>query len=171
MELEEQLRVVTFQRRKAENAMVDVLISLEKNGFSYFSEEIHSGSDDNGINTESRISDNSGREFCTSPGRSLLQKSFKCCRNHNGKIHGDRGRRRRTSSTSNGGSTPKALGKSICQTEQGENRSALECQLFFLLEMMRKLMYPFVSLACMQIFIPFCKGICPTIDGSHIKHL
>ena len=133
VELEEQLRVVTFQRRKAENAMVDVLISLEKNGFSYFSEEIHSGSDDNGINTESRISDNSGREFCTSPGRSLLQKSFKCCRNHNGKIHGDRGRRRRTSSTSNGGSTPKTLGKSICQTEQGENRSALECQLFFLL--------------------------------------
>lgn len=123
VELEEQLRVVTFQRRKAENAMVDVLISLEKNGFSYFSEEIHSGSDDNGINTESRISDNSGREFCTSPGRSLLQKSFKCCRNHNGKIHGDRGRRRRTSSTSNGGSTPKALGKSICQTEQGENRT------------------------------------------------
>lgn len=123
VELEEQLRVVTFQRRKAENAMVDVLISLEKNGFSYFSEEIHSGSDDNGINTESRISDNSGREFCTSPGRSLLQKSFKCCRNHNGKIHGDRGRRRRTSSTSNGGSTPKTLGKSICQTEQGENRT------------------------------------------------
>lgn len=123
VELEEQLRVVTFQRRKAENAMVDVLISLQKNGFSYFSEEIHSGSDDNGINTESRISDNSGREFCTSPGRSLLQKSFKCCRNHNGKIHGDRGRRRRTSSTSNGGSTPKTLGKSICQTEQGENRT------------------------------------------------
>lgn len=123
VELEEQLRVVTFQRRKAENAMVDVLISLEKNGFSYFSEEIHSGSDDNGINIESRISDNSGREFCTSPGRSLLQKSFKCCRNHNGKIHGDRGRRRRTSSTSNGGSTPKTLGKSICQTEQGENRT------------------------------------------------
>lgn len=123
VELEEQLRVVTFQRRKAENAMVDVLISLQKNGFSYFSEEIHSGSDDNGINTESKISDNSGREFCTSPGRSLLQKSFKCCRNHNGKIHGDRGRRRRTSSTSNGGSTPKTLGKSICQTEQGENRT------------------------------------------------
>lgn len=123
VELEEQLRVVTFQRRKAENAMVDVLISLEKNGFSYFSEEIHSGSDDNGINTESKISDNSGREFCTSPGRSLWQKSFKCCRNHNGKIHGDRGRRRRTSSTSNGGSTPKTLGKSICQTEQGENRT------------------------------------------------
>ncbi|KAJ9699431.1 hypothetical protein PVL29_008158 [Vitis rotundifolia] len=123
VELEEQLRVVTFQRRKAENAMVDVLISLEKNGFSYFSEAIHSGSDDDGINTESKISDNSGREFCTSPGRSLLQKSCKCCLNHNGKIHGDRGRRRRTSSASNGGSTPKTLGKSICQTEQGENRT------------------------------------------------
>ena len=127
MELEEQLRAVTLQRKKAENAMAEVLISLEKNGFSYFSEAIRSGSDNNGIDTESKISNNSGREFCTSPSRSLTQKEGNCL-NHSGKTHGDRCRRR-TSSPSSGGSTPKALGKSIGQTEHGENRLAFKCQL------------------------------------------
>lgn len=133
LELEEQLSVATIQRKKAENTMTEVLISLKKNGFSYFSEAIHSGSDDNSINTESKISNNSGQEFCTSPGRSVLHRSCKCCLNNNGKTPGDCGnrrRRRRTSSTSSC-ETSKALGKSICRSELGEKRSDLECRLFF----------------------------------------
>lgn len=150
VELEEQLRVDTFQRKKAENAMTEVLISLEKNGFTYFSEAIHSGSDNNGLDAESKMSINSGREFCTTLDRNLYQKSCKSCLNQNGKTHDGRGRRRTSSTSSGGSTTPDALGKSICQTE-GENRFALECHLFLLFYRNDEEtnMSQFMSLVCM----------------------
>jgi len=45
VELEEQLRTVTLQRKMAEKATVDVLAILEDQGISDLSEELDSGSD------------------------------------------------------------------------------------------------------------------------------
>ncbi|KAK7343912.1 hypothetical protein VNO77_13030 [Canavalia gladiata] len=58
MELEEQLRAVTLQRKMAEKATVDVLAILENQGISDVSEEFDSGSDlenpcDSGVSNES----------------------------------------------------------------------------------------------------------------------
>ncbi|MCI48284.1 hypothetical protein A2U01_0069527, partial [Trifolium medium] len=58
VELEEQLRTVTLQRKMAEKATADVLAILEDRGISDLSEELDSGSDldipcESGVSNES----------------------------------------------------------------------------------------------------------------------
>ena len=61
MELEEQLKVVTLQRKMAEKATVDVLAILESQGISDMSEEFDFGSDEE-IPCESGIGDDSAKD-------------------------------------------------------------------------------------------------------------
>ncbi|XP_061352183.1 uncharacterized protein LOC133297128 isoform X2 [Gastrolobium bilobum] len=61
MELEEQLRMVTLQRKMAEKATADVLAILENQGISDVSEEFDSGSDLE-IHCESGVSNESAKE-------------------------------------------------------------------------------------------------------------
>lgn len=97
VELEDQLKIVSLQRKKAEKATADVLAILEDRGLSDFSEEIDSSSDQEINNFESKLendfqeeespvglkiernhrNDLSGFEIETSslPGRSLSWKS------------------------------------------------------------------------------------------------
>lgn len=68
MELEEQLRTVTLQRKMAEKATADVLAILEDQGISDASEESESGSDID-VPCESGVSNDSSKEgdIYTSP--------------------------------------------------------------------------------------------------------
>jgi hypothetical protein len=61
VELEEQLRTVTLQRKMAEKATADVLAILEDRGISDLSEELDSGSDLD-IPCESGVSNESSKE-------------------------------------------------------------------------------------------------------------
>ncbi|CAK7325305.1 unnamed protein product [Dovyalis caffra] len=133
-ELEEQLRIVSLQRMKAEKATVDVLAILESNGISDDSETYDSNSDqDNKTSKEEQGSVNakvrkyemehsgSDHDFSPAQGRSLSWK---------GRKHGSRSLekykdpslRRRSSFASTSSSPKHRHGKSCRQIRSKESR-------------------------------------------------
>jgi hypothetical protein len=136
VDLEEQLKIVSLQRKKAEKATTDLLAILESNGISDVSgEEYDSRSDQEGSISDSRFDKNSGEEDEASPnekvrsslnGRSL---SWKCGKNSSlstdKKIYS---RRRRSSSSlvSTGSSSAQNTAKSCRQIRRRETRSAMD---------------------------------------------
>ncbi|XP_010242640.1 PREDICTED: uncharacterized protein LOC104586934 [Nelumbo nucifera] len=148
MELEEQLKVVTLQRKKAEKATEEVLTILEDNGISDLSEELDSSSDQEGLFYETK-EDNSMKEEENSvtsklrkepeelpglgfqgtslPGKCLSWKSCSGGHKHLQKKYMEQARRRRSSLISRTGSSPRQrLGKSCRQIKQRETRSAAD---------------------------------------------
>ncbi|KAK6933508.1 hypothetical protein RJ641_036402 [Dillenia turbinata] len=145
LELEEQLRIVTLQRKKAEKATADVLAILENHGLSDFSETFDSSSDQEGMTVrESKVGDKatkdgenckelkagrnevedfSGSEHDSSslPGRSLSWRSNGSAYSHERKYTGSSARRH--GSFSSIGSSPKhRTGKSCRQIKHRETR-------------------------------------------------
>ncbi|XP_022742133.1 uncharacterized protein LOC111293606 isoform X2 [Durio zibethinus] len=143
-ELEEQLKIVSVQRRKAEKATADVLAILENNGVSDISEELDSSSDQ-GAPFESNMDDGSTKEqessvsskvrrkeseelsgsdldFSPVSGRSLSWKGRKSA-SHSPEKYKDSLVRRRNSFASMGFSSPKhRQGKSCRQIRRRESR-------------------------------------------------
>ncbi|KAE9617533.1 hypothetical protein Lalb_Chr03g0036371 [Lupinus albus] len=133
MALEEQLRVVTLQRKMAEKATVEVLSILESQGLSDASEEIDFSSDletpcDSGLSNDSASAkggDRSNVDSSPAPSRSLSWK---------GRLHSSRSlekyktsNTRRRSSFSLISSSPKhRLGKSCRRLNHRETRSVGE---------------------------------------------
>lgn len=150
VELEEQLRIMIIQRKKAEKAATEVLTILENQGEGYFAEVIDSSSDQDDVDGETKRSDVkedetsnasrveksevedglSGSEPETSPsqGRSLSWKGRSSSPDsHEKQI---RQRQRRSSFTSATESSGKhQLGKSCRKIRQSEMRSAAEDEL------------------------------------------
>ncbi|XP_043724384.1 uncharacterized protein LOC122671286 [Telopea speciosissima] len=150
VELEEQLKAVTLQRKKAEKATAEILAVLEKHGFSDFSETFDSNSDQEGILCESKegtespnklessmiskarmnkLEELSGLEQRGSPesGRSL---SWKSCPDSPTSLKSEymgQARRKRSSFISSGGSSSRRnLGKSCRQLKRKETRSGAD---------------------------------------------
>ncbi|XP_057476572.1 uncharacterized protein LOC130764373 isoform X2 [Actinidia eriantha] len=150
VELEEQLKSVSLQRKKAEKAIADVLTVLENHGISEFSDEFDSNSDQDVIHFESKMGDNSpeddessvgskmrgnhtdefsGSELESSPlpGRSLSLKSGKNSLRSREKKYMDSPTRRRSTSASTTSASPRHhIGKSCRQIRRRETRSAVE---------------------------------------------
>ncbi|GFZ14629.1 hypothetical protein Acr_24g0008190 [Actinidia rufa] len=150
VELEEQLKSVSLQRKKAEKAIADVLTVLENHGISEFSEEFDSSSDQDVIHSESKMGDNSPEEDESSvgskmrsnhtdefsgselessplPGRSLSWKSGKNSSRSREKKYMDSPTRRRSTSASTTSASPRHhIGKSSRQIRRRETRSAVE---------------------------------------------
>ncbi|KAK6929091.1 hypothetical protein RJ641_005296 [Dillenia turbinata] len=149
LELEEQLRIVSLQRKKAEKATADVLAILENHGLSDFSEEFDSSSDQEGMTEcESKFGDKatkygenckelkagrnevedfscSERDSSSLPGRSLSWRSNGSARSRERKYTESSACRR--SSFSPVGSSPKhQTGKSCRQIKRREIRLANE---------------------------------------------
>lgn len=154
MELEEQLKIVSLQRKKAEKATADVLAILENNGISDVSDEYDSRSDQEGSLCESKLDNNSveeesspnekvgrndselfsGSELESSrlTGRSLSWKSGKnSSHSLEKKRYTGSSRRRRSSFASTGSSSSQRAGKSCRQIRRRETRSV--SLLFFFL--------------------------------------
>ncbi|GAB2276857.1 hypothetical protein Dimus_011569 [Dionaea muscipula] len=72
-ELEEQLAIVSLQRKRAEKATLDVLAVLENHGVSDISEALYSGSDDDGEGSNSE-SNNTGKSKLRMEGESEGQE-------------------------------------------------------------------------------------------------
>ncbi|KAK0591533.1 hypothetical protein LWI29_003441 [Acer saccharum] len=147
-ELEEQLKIVSLQRKKAEKATADVLAILENNGISDISETFDSSSDQEETPCESKSDNNSTKEdenssnlkfrrnesgelsgsdhdFSPVPQRSLSWKGRKGTK-HSPEKYKD-SYRRRGSSFSSASSSPKhRLGKSCRQIKRKESRSMVE---------------------------------------------
>ncbi|OVA05955.1 hypothetical protein BVC80_1707g60 [Macleaya cordata] len=139
-ELEEQLKLVTFQRKKAEKAAAEVLAILESNEVSDFSDANDSSSDQEGIVCESKEGNNSikednsfstlglsgwDREGSPSTHRSLSWKSCTGSDCLEKKKRINQARRRSRSVSIGGSSTKQLLGKSCRQIKRRETRSAL----------------------------------------------
>ncbi|KAK1572371.1 hypothetical protein Q3G72_031728 [Acer saccharum] len=146
--LEEQLKIVSLQRKKAEKATADVLAILENNGISDISETFDSSSDQEETPCESKWDNNSTKEdenssnlkfrrnesgelsgsdhdFSPVPQRSLSWKGRKGTK-HSPEKYKD-SYRRRGSSFSSASSSPKhRLGKSCRQIKRKESRSMVE---------------------------------------------
>lgn len=146
MELEDQLKMVSLQRRRAEKATADVLAILESNGVSDASEDFDSNSEGETTISDSKVSSHTSKkkgassdfevrrrdidtysssEVDSSPstGRSLSWKSGKDSSNYlERKKFMDPGRRRSSSFTSNS-SLPKRVGKSCRRIRRKETRS------------------------------------------------
>ncbi|XVE75545.1 hypothetical protein DITRI_Ditri12bG0102300 [Diplodiscus trichospermus] len=143
-ELEEQLKIVSVQRRRAEKATADVLAILENNGISDISEELDSSSDrgepfesnmDNGSTKEEESSvsskvrrkeseDFSGSDLDVVSSRSLSWKGRKSASPEKYK---DSLVRRRNSFASMGFSSPKhRQGRSCRQIRRRESRLVAE---------------------------------------------
>eukprot|EP00262_Sarcandra_glabra_P013375 TRINITY_DN3691_c0_g3_i1.p1 TRINITY_DN3691_c0_g3~~TRINITY_DN3691_c0_g3_i1.p1 ORF type:complete len:661 (+),score=143.90 TRINITY_DN3691_c0_g3_i1:247-2229(+) len=152
MELEEQLKIASIQRKKAEKATAEVLAILENNGISDFSEPFDSSSDHDEVLSESKEGNNlikeeetlmtskarsemedglSGSEIeaspspSPSPSRSLSWKSSSNNLNtHEKKKSFDQGRRRQSSFVPAVGlSSKQQLGKSCRKIKRREMRS------------------------------------------------
>ncbi|CAK9174828.1 unnamed protein product [Ilex paraguariensis] len=146
VELEEQLKIVSLQRKKAEKATADVLAILENNGISDDSQAFDSSSDqeadlseskvgndsvkeENSVNVKERSNDMeafSGSEVESSPSshRSLSWKSGKdSLHSLEKKKQVDFTGRRRSSFASAGSSPPKRAGKSCRQIRRRETRN------------------------------------------------
>lgn len=143
-ELEEQLEIVSLQRRRAEKATADVLAILESNGVSDISEEFSSSSDqenpyrskmDNNSakEGESSVDSNLGRREeplgsdLDSPvnGRSLSWKGRKGASSSPEKRYKDSLARRRSGfSSANSSSSKHRQGKSCRQIRRRESRSS-----------------------------------------------
>ncbi|KAG4150655.1 hypothetical protein ERO13_D04G017400v2 [Gossypium hirsutum] len=146
-ELEEHLRIVSVQRRRAEKATADVLAILENNGVSDVSEELDSSSDQDtpfesnmdNVSTkeeESSVSSKARRkeseelsgsdDFSSVSGRSLSWKGRKGA-SHSPEKYKDSLARRRNSFTSMAFSSPKQRqGKSCRQIRRRESRLVAE---------------------------------------------
>ncbi|EEF28720.1 hypothetical protein RCOM_0152200 [Ricinus communis] len=141
-ELEEQLRIVSLQRMKAEKATADILAILEGNGISDISETFDSCSDrdtpceskvgnrsskeENSINSKVRNNDSeelsgSDFDFSSVPGRSLSWKGRKNSPRSLEKSK-DSSMRRRSSFSSVGSSPKQRPGKSCRQIRRKESR-------------------------------------------------
>ncbi|XP_009766592.1 uncharacterized protein [Nicotiana sylvestris] len=154
LELEEQLKIVSLQRKKAEKATAAVLSILENNGRSDASEEFDSGSDQEAIFSDSKCAESadnrderkptssnvkekendadtfSSSEIVSSPstGRSL---SWKSGNNHSlqsfdRKKYSDSAWRRSSSFASTGSSSPRRSGKSCRRIRRSNTRSATD---------------------------------------------
>ncbi|XP_019238016.1 PREDICTED: uncharacterized protein LOC109218139 isoform X2 [Nicotiana attenuata] len=154
LELEEQLKIVSLQRKKAEKATAAVLSILENNGRSDASEEFDSGSDQEAIFSDSKCAESadnrdgrkptssnvkekendadtfSSSEIVSSPstGRSL---SWKSGNNHSlqffdRKKYSDSSWRRSSSFASTGSSSPRHSGKSCRRIRRSNTRSATD---------------------------------------------
>lgn len=150
LELEEQLKIVSLQRKKAEKATAAVLSILENNGRSDASEEFDSGSDQEAIFADSKCAESadnrderkptssnvkekendadtfSSSEIVSSPstGRSL---SWKSGNNHSlqsfdRKKYSDSAWRRSSSFASTGSSSPRRSGKSCRRIRRSNTR-------------------------------------------------
>ncbi|KAE8709204.1 Detected protein of unknown function [Hibiscus syriacus] len=137
-ELEEQLRIVSVQRRRAEKATADVLSILENNGVSDVSEELDSSSDkempfkeeESSVSLKVRrkeSEEHSGSDdFSSVSGRSLSWKGRKSA-SHSPEKYKDSLVRRQNSFSSMGFSSPKhRQGKSCRQIRRRESRLAAE---------------------------------------------
>ncbi|EXC25400.1 hypothetical protein L484_016782 [Morus notabilis] len=144
-ELEEQLRIVSLQRKMAEKATVDVLSILENHGISDASETYDSGSDqethqvaNNYANGEERsvvskrrsvLEELSGSDLDSSPinGRSLSWKGRSDSSRSREKYKDSSVRRQNALSSSFGSSSPKHyVGKSCRQIRCRETRTVVE---------------------------------------------
>lgn len=149
IELEDQLKMVSLQRRRAEKATADVLAILESNGISDASDDFDSNSEGETTISDSKVSSHTSKkkgastdfevrrrdidtysssEIDSSPstGRSLSWKSGKDSSNYlERKKFMDPGRRRSSSFTSNS-SLPKRVGKSCRRIRRKETRSLAE---------------------------------------------
>ncbi|KAL6977170.1 hypothetical protein U1Q18_025964 [Sarracenia purpurea var. burkii] len=148
VELEQQLKIVSLQRKKAEKATENVLSILENHGINEFSEEFDSSSDQEVTYLESKLSNGfpkeeessvgsktrrnhmdefSGSELESSlPGRSLSWKSCKDSPHSYEKKHVNSSTRSRTTfASTTSASLKRRVGKS-CRRIRGETRSAGE---------------------------------------------
>ncbi|XP_055811410.1 uncharacterized protein LOC129881091 [Solanum dulcamara] len=149
LELEDQLKIVSLQRKKAEKATAAVLSILEKQGISDASEEFDSGSDQEAIFSNSKGAENrnernpnpsnvkerendadiSSSEIVSSPstGRSLSWKSGKhYLPSFDRKKYTDSAWRRSSSFASAGTSSPKWAGKSCRRIRRSNTKSATD---------------------------------------------
>lgn len=147
MELEEQLKIVSIQRKKAEKAAAEVLAILESQGISDFSETLDSCSDQDGVLCESKESNNSTKDderSTTSKLRSEVEDGLSGSELEASSINGKtlswkgncnyapnsferrnfpQARRRHSNFTSTGSSSKHRLGKS-CRQIRRERRAA-----------------------------------------------
>ncbi|KAM7526817.1 hypothetical protein LguiA_016719 [Lonicera macranthoides] len=145
VELEEQLKIVSLRRKKAEKATADLLAILKNNGISDVSDEYDSRSDQEGSLCESKLDNNSveenspnekvgrndselfsGSELESSrlTGRSLSWKNGKnSSHSLEKKRYTGSSRRRRSSFASTGSSSSQRAGKSCRQIRRRETRS------------------------------------------------
>ncbi|MCD7457118.1 hypothetical protein HAX54_034251 [Datura stramonium] len=147
-ELEEQLKIVYLQRKKAEKATAAVLSILENHAIDDVSEEFSSGSDQETILSDSKDAENkteggeisssakekeddadtiSSSEIAYSPStaRSLSWKSGKGSLNSlDRRKYADSNRRRSSNFSSTGISSPKRAGKSCRRIRRRDTRSA-----------------------------------------------
>ncbi|KAI8563487.1 hypothetical protein RHMOL_Rhmol03G0114500 [Rhododendron molle] len=150
LELEEELKIVSLQRKKAEKAAADVLAILENNGISEFSDEFDSTSEQDVIHCESkaghspeeedssvdsRMQRNHTDELSSSelessplPGRRLSWKGCKDCSHSREKKYMDSPIRRRNSSVSTTSASPRCrVGKSCRQIRRRETSNEFSC--------------------------------------------
>ncbi|KAF8395353.1 hypothetical protein HHK36_019299 [Tetracentron sinense] len=148
LELEEQLKIVTLQRKKAEKAAAEVLAILENHGISDHSEAFDSSSEQEGVLRESKEGNNSTKEDGSSvtsisrrndaeefsglelecsplPGRSLSWKSCQDSPYSLEKKYIDQARRRCSSSFA---STIESSPKRLAVDEAGEKSVMLNGQ-------------------------------------------
>ncbi|XP_060212516.1 uncharacterized protein LOC132640099 [Lycium barbarum] len=140
LELEEQLKIVSLQRKKAEKATAAVLSILENQGISDASQEFNSGSDQEAESADNRNERNptssnlkekendadiSSSDIVSSPstGRSLSWKSGK---SFDRKKYTDSVWRRSSSFRSPGTNSPKQAGKSCRRVRRSNTKSATD---------------------------------------------
>lgn len=150
MELEEELKIVSLQKKKAEKATADVLAILESHGVSDLSETLDSISDQEEVPCESKVSNScvkeeevfvssrlrengaeefSGSELESSPvtGRNLSWNSSKDSQHSRDRKYMDTSMRRRSDYVSPSYSSPKHRpGRSCRRIKRKEKRSVVE---------------------------------------------
>ncbi|KAK6775289.1 hypothetical protein RDI58_026290 [Solanum bulbocastanum] len=145
-ELEEQLKVVSLQRKKAEKATAAVLSILEDHAIDDVSEEFSSGSDKETILSDQKDAENKtggdisssekekeddvdtlsslGTVSSSSTARSLSWKSGKSSHSLDRRKYTDSNRRRYSNFSSTGISSPKWVGNSCRRIRRRDTRSA-----------------------------------------------
>ncbi|KAH0775776.1 hypothetical protein KY290_007187 [Solanum tuberosum] len=145
-ELEEQLKVVSLQRKKAEKATAAVLSILENHSIDDVSEEFSSGSDKETILSDQKDAENktggdisssvkekeddvdtlssSGTVSSSSTARSLSWKSGKSSHSLDRRKYTDSNRRRYSNFSSTDISSPKRVGNSCRRIRRRDTRSA-----------------------------------------------
>ncbi|KAL3353300.1 hypothetical protein AABB24_018167 [Solanum stoloniferum] len=146
LELKEQLKVVSLQRKKAEKATAAVLSILENHSIDDVSEEFSSGSDKETILSHQKDAENKtggdisssvkekedgvdtlsslGTVSSSSTARSLSWKSGKSSHSLDRRKYTDSNRRRYSNFSSTGISSPKRVGNSCRRIRRRDTRSA-----------------------------------------------
>ncbi|ESQ45275.1 hypothetical protein EUTSA_v10010215mg [Eutrema salsugineum] len=114
-ELEEQLKIVSLQRKKAEQATADVLAILEENGFTDFSDAYDSNSDQESYSQTNSVS-----------GKSLSWKGRRREAGSSDKIKESRNRRQRGFDSAYFASPRHRQGRSCRQIKRSESRIVSE---------------------------------------------